>query len=238
MIRREMYMIKLIGVLIILIGFIRKYNPIAVVLVAGVVTGLVGGLNFIKILEIIGSAFVKTRYMSLFLLSLPVIGVLERYGLKERAKILIQSMKSVSTGKVLSLYTTIRLGAAALSLRLGGHVQFIRPLIHPMAHGAAEINFEEVDEKEEDVIKGYSAASENIGNFFGQNVFVASGGVLLVVGTLEELGITVTPLAVSKSAIPIAIIAGVYAIIQNYLLDKRLDKNLGKLNKNVDGSGC
>ena len=238
MIRREMYMIKLIGVLIILIGFIRKYNPIAVVLVAGVVTGLVGGLNFIKILEIIGSAFVKTRYMSLLLLSLPVIGVLERYGLKERAKILIQSMKSVSTGKVLSLYTTIRLGAAALSLRLGGHVQFIRPLIHPMAHGAAEINFEEVDEKEEDVIKGYSAASENIGNFFGQNVFVASGGVLLVVGTLEELGITVTPLAVSKSAIPIAIIAGVYAIIQNYLLDKRLDKNLGKLNKNVDGSGC
>ncbi len=231
-------MIKLIGVLIILIGFIRKYNPIAVVLVAGVVTGLVGGLNFIKILEIIGSAFVKTRYMSLFLLSLPVIGVLERYGLKERAKILIQSMKSVSTGKVLSLYTTIRLGAAALSLRLGGHVQFIRPLIHPMAHGAAEINFEEVDEKEEDVIKGYSAASENIGNFFGQNVFVASGGVLLVVGTLEELGITVTPLAVSKSAIPIAIIAGVYAIIQNYLLDKRLDKNLGKLNKNVDGRGC
>ena len=238
MIRREMYMIKLIGVLIILIGFIRKYNPIAVVLVAGVVTGLVGGLNFIKILEIIGSAFVKTRYMSLFLLSLPVIGVLERYGLKERAKILIQSMKSVSTGKVLSLYTTIRLGAAALSLRLGGHVQFIRPLIHPMAHGAAEINFEEVDEKEEDVIKGYSAASENIGNFFGQNVFVASGGVLLVVGTLEELGITVTPLAVSKSAIPIAIIAGVYAIIQNYLLDKRLDKNLRKLNKNVDGRGC
>ncbi len=231
-------MIKLIGVLIILIGFIRKYNPIAVVLVAGLVTGLVGGLDFIKILDIIGSAFVKTRYMSLFLLSLPVIGVLERYGLKERAKMLIQSMKSVSAGKVLSLYTTIRIVAAAFSLRLGGHVQFIRPLIQPMAHGAAEINFGEVDEKEEDIIKGYSATSENIGNFFGQNVFVASGGVLLVVGTLEELGIIVTPLAVSKSALPIAIIAGLYAIIQNYLLDKRLQKNLGKINKNVDGSGC
>ncbi|SHJ70336.1 DUF969 domain-containing protein [Paramaledivibacter caminithermalis] len=217
-------MLKLIGVLIILIGFIKKYNTIAVVLVAGIVTGLVGGLGFIEILNIIGSAFVKTRYMTLFLLTLPAIGVLERYGLRERASTLIKSIKSVTTGKVLTVYTLAREIAAAFSLRLGGHVQFIRPLVHPMAHGAAEINFSKVDEKEEDIIKGYSAAAENIGNFFGQNVFVASGGVLLVVGTLEELGIKVTPLNVSKSAIPIAIIAFIYAVIQNYMLDKRLER--------------
>jgi uncharacterized membrane protein len=35
-------MLKLIGVLIIVIGFIRKYYTIAVVLVGGIVTGLVG----------------------------------------------------------------------------------------------------------------------------------------------------------------------------------------------------
>lgn len=228
-------MLKLIGVLIILIGFIKKYNTIAVVLVAGIVTGLVGGLGFVEILNIIGSAFVKTRYMSLFLLTLPAIGVLERYGLRERASTLIRSIKSVTTGKVLTVYTLAREVAAAFSLRLGGHVQFIRPLVQPMAHGAAEINFGEVGEVEEDIIKGYSATSENIGNFFGQNVFVASGGVLLVVGTLEELGIKVTPLSVSKSAIPIAVIAFIYAIVQNYLLDKKLERRLNSKTSNIEG---
>lgn len=217
-------MFKLIGILIIVIGFIRKYDTIAVVLTAGIVTGLVGGLTPIEILDTIGSAFVSKRYMSLFLLTLPVIGVLERYGLRERSAHLIRSMKSVTAGKVLTTYTLIREIAAALSLRLGGHVQFIRPLVNPMAYAAAEKNYGVVKDESEEIIKGYAASSENIGNFFAQNVFVASGGVLLVVGTLEELGIKVTPLEVSKAAIPIAIIAFVFTFIQNKLLDKRLKK--------------
>ncbi len=217
-------MLKLIGVLIIIIGFIRKYDTIAVVLVAGIVTGLVGGLGFVEILSIIGSSFIKTRYMSIFLLTLPVIGILERYGLRERAAYLISRMKTATAGKVLSVYTLIRLFAAALSLRLGGHVQFIRPLVNPMAYGAAQNKYGQVGNKEEEMIKGYAAASENYGNFFGQNVFIASGGVLLVVGTLEELGITVTPLEVSKAAIPVAIIAGLMAMVQNWVVDKRIEK--------------
>lgn len=71
--------------------------------------------------------------MSLFLITLPVIGILERYGLRERASDLIKSMKTVSAGKVITTYTFIREIAAALSLRLGEHVQFIRPLVLPMA---------------------------------------------------------------------------------------------------------
>lgn len=217
-------MISLIGIVIILIGFIRKYNPIAGVLTAGIVTGLVSGINFIKILDILGSTFVNTRYMSLFLITLPVIGILERYGLRERAITLINSIKSVTTGKVLIIYTFFRELAAVFSLRLGGHVQFIRPLVHPMAQGAAEKNFQNLDELDEDKIKGYSAAAENYGNFFGQNVFPAAGGVLLIVGTLETAGITVLPLDISKAAIPIAITAFLYSIIQNIILDIKLKK--------------
>lgn len=228
-------MLKLIGVLIILIGFIRKYNTIAVVLVAGIVTGLVAGLGIVEILDIIGGAFVRGRNMSLFLITLPTIGILERYGLKERARELIRSMKAVTTGKVLIAYTVVREIFAALSLRLGGHVQFIRPLVQPMAHSAAEKNFENVGEEEEDIIKGYSAAAENIGNFFGQNVFVAAGGVLLVVRTLGELGIEVTEVDVSRAAIPIAVFALVYAIIQYYLLDRRLEKRLNTAVKASEG---
>jgi len=97
-----------------------------------------------------------------------------------------------------------------------------------MAYGAAEKNFKEVGDKEIEQIKGYSAAAENYGNFFGQNVFPAAGGVLLVVGTLEALDIVVVPIEVAKAAIPVAVIAFVYAVIQNILFDKKLENNLKK----------
>ena len=71
-------MIKLIGVLIILLGFVLKFDTIAVVLIAGVATGLVANMGFVEILEVLGKAFVSTRYMTLLLLTLAVVGILER----------------------------------------------------------------------------------------------------------------------------------------------------------------
>lgn len=44
-------MIKLIGVLIIVIGFALKLDTIAVVLIAGIATGLVGGYHFQKFFQ-------------------------------------------------------------------------------------------------------------------------------------------------------------------------------------------
>ncbi|MEI6857028.1 DUF969 domain-containing protein [Psychrilyobacter sp.] len=216
-------MIKLIGILIIILGFSFQFDTIAVVLIAGVTTGLVSGVDFMTILTTLGEAFVKTRYMTLFLLTLPVIGILERSGLKERGAECIKGMKSVSGGKILSYYMVIRTIAAALSVRLGGHVQFIRPLIYPMTESASENILEKtLSEDEKEHLKGVACAVENFGNFYGQNVFVAGGGVLLVVGTLQELGFIVEPYSVSKAAIPVAIIAVIFSVIQNYLTDKKL----------------
>jgi len=215
-------MIKLIGILIIILGFLFKLDTIAVILIAGISTGLVAGIDFLDILSTLGGAFVKTRYMTLFLLTLSVVGILERNGLKERAAKCIASMQSITSGKVLSIYMVIRTVAAAFSVRLGGHVQFIRPLIHPMAQGAAENKTGTLSEGSNDKLKGVACAVENYGNFFGQNVFVASAGVLLVVGTLQELGIIVTPYDVSKSAIPVAFISVFLSALQNYLIDKSL----------------
>lgn len=215
--------IKLIGVVIIVVGFVLKFDTIATVLVAGVVTGVVGGLGILDILRILGESFVSKRYMSLFLLTLLVIGVLERYGLRERAAYLINKLKSATAGSVLSTYTVIRLIMGAFSLRLGGHVQFIRPLINPMATGASVNKYGTLKEKSVETLKGYSAAAENYGNFFGQNVFIASSGVLLIVATLEELGIVVTAADVSSWSLPIAFSAGVLAIVQNHFMDRRID---------------
>lgn len=228
-------MFKLIGVLIIIIGFFLKLDTVAVVLAAGIVTGLVGGLDLNEILKTLGEAFIANRYMSLFLVTLPVIGILERYGLKERAAKLIKGIKAATPGKVLTTYAVVRELAAAFSLRLGGHVQFIRPLVFPMAEGAAKVKYGELDEESIEEIKGFSASSENFANFFGQNVFIAAGGVLLIVGTLSELGIEVTPLAVSKASIPIAVIAFVFAAIYYNLFDRRLNKRLEKRSTDKGG---
>ena len=44
--------IKLIGIVIVIIGFILKKDTIATVVIAGVATGLVSGMSFIEVLDI------------------------------------------------------------------------------------------------------------------------------------------------------------------------------------------
>lgn len=189
-----MEVLKLVGILIVVIGFILKKDTIATVILAGVVTGLVAGLNFMEILSVLGQAFIGQRLATLFVLSLPVIGLLERYGLKEKATDLIQKLKNVSTRKILSVYLAVRSLASAFSVRLGGHAQFIRPIIEPMATAATEVQYGQLTDKTKDKIKGHSAANENYGNFFAQNCFMGTSGTLLIVSTLTEQGYEVNPL--------------------------------------------
>ncbi|NFV14003.1 DUF969 domain-containing protein [Clostridium sporogenes] len=217
-------MIKLIGVLIVVLGFALKLDIIAVVLVSGLTTGLVAGLSFMDILDILGKSFVETRYMTLFVLTLPVIGICERYGLREMATELISKAKNATTGRILNIYTLIREASSAMSLRLGGHPQFVRPLINPMAQGAAISKYGEIDEEDEEKIKAQAAAMDNYGNFFGQNVFIANAGVLLIVSTLEQLNYKVDPSDVAKASIPIAVCTFIVVSIFNYMFDKKLQR--------------
>ncbi|MGL4307912.1 DUF969 domain-containing protein [Cetobacterium sp. SF1] len=215
-------MIKLIGIVIIVLGFSLKLDTIAIVLVAGLATGLVSGMDIMSILTTLGNAFVQSRYMSLFLLTLAVVGILERNGLRESATKCIAKLNGATGGKVLSAYVIVRTIASAFSIRIQGHVQFIRPLIYPMVKGAAEKKHE-LTEASDEKIKAVSNSVENYGNFFGQNIFIASPGVLLIMGTLKEAGITVDAYSISKVAIPVGVLAVVYSLIQNYLLDRKLD---------------
>ena len=216
----------LIGILIIVVGFALKLDVLAVVIVSGIVTGLVAGIDFVEILRILGDSFVNNRLMSIFLIIFPVIAIIERYGLKERAAYLIGKLKNASAGKVLSIYMVIRSIASALNVRIGGHVQFVRPLILPMSESAAEIDKEKpLTEKEDEDIKGLSAAVENYGNFFAQNCFPASSGVVLIQGTLVGLGYKeITLSMISSSAIYIAVIAVILTIVQVLLYDRKLKK--------------
>ena len=225
---------ELIGIVLIIVGFALKLDTIAVVVGAGIATGLVAHMNIVEILNTLGEAFITNRSTCLFMLTVPIIGLCERYGLKAKAIMLIKKAKNVSTGILLSGYTLVREATIAMGVTLGGHPQFVRPLVSPMAEGAAIAKYSELDEKDLDKIKAYSAASDNIGNFYAQNVFMANAGVLLIVSTLEGLGINVDALELSKVAIIVAVIAFVLWIAQNVILDRKLKKKYE--GKNKEGS--
>lgn len=217
---------ELVGILIIIIGFALKLDTIAVVVTAGLTTGLVAHMSIGDILSTLGDAFVTNRTTCLFMLIVPIIGLCERYGLKSKAVMLIKKASNLSTGILLSGYTLVREVTIAMGVTLGGHPQFVRPLVSPMAEGAAIAKYGELDQEDLDKIKAYSAASDNIGNFYAQNVFMANAGILLIASTLEGLGIKVDALELSKVAIIVAVIAFVLWVAQNIMLDRKLKKNI------------
>ena len=231
-----MEILKLIGVLVVIVGLALKLDTLATVVVAGIITGFVAGMSPLDILTVLGNAFISQRISTLFVLALPAIGICERYGLKDKAVDLIKKIANATTGRILSLYLAIRVFAAATSLRIGGHIQFIRPLIHPMSRGAAVAKYGELSEEVEDDIKGLCAGVENFGNFFGQKCFLGASGTLLIVSTLTEQGVNVMKdgnpvpvdvLGIAMWSIPIAIVSVILGIIYFVIYDRKLEKALG-----------
>ena len=218
-----MEILKLIGVVIVIIGFAIKFDTIATVVIAGLATGLVAGMTPMEIFDTLGKSFISNRTATLFVLTLPVIGVCERYGLKEKAIDFIRSIKNATTGRVILIYQAIRTLAAAFSVRLGGHPQFVRPVVVPMAEGAAS-KYGEVTPEVSDVIRGASAAAENYCNFYAQNCFMGASGTLLIVATLVEQGFDVSAVQIATWSIPIAVTSVLVGIVRNLMLDKKIEK--------------
>ena len=72
----------LLGIALVVIGFALRFNPLFVVAVAGIATGLLAGMPFAKVLATLGKGFNDNRNVTLIYIVLPVIGLLERYGLQ------------------------------------------------------------------------------------------------------------------------------------------------------------
>lgn len=220
----------LIGIAIVVVGFALRINPLLVVTVAAVTTGLAGHMALDEILATIGESFVKNRYLSLFILTLPVIGVLERHGLKEQAQRLISRVKAATTGRLLIVYLFVREVAATVGLTsLGGHAQMVRPLIAPMAEGAAENRFGPLPERIRHRIRAYAASADNVGLFFGEDLFIAFGAILLMKGFFEQNGISVEPLDIAVWGIPTAVAAFVIHASRLWWLDRTLRRELNRL---------
>ncbi len=216
-------LLTLIGVLIVVVGFVLRINPLLVVTVAGLATGLASGLGPLAVVAAFGKAFITSRYVAIVWLVLPVIGLLERSGLKERARQIVANLRFATTGRILLAYLAIRQITAALGLTsLGGHAQMIRPLIAPMAEGAADSRLGELPPKTKSLIRANAAAADNIGNFFGEDIFIAVGSILLIKGFLDQNGVHVEPAKLALWAIPTAIAAFLIHGTRVLLLDRKL----------------
>lgn len=219
-----MELIKLVGVLIVIVGFALKLDSILIIFLALIATGLAGGLGIDGLLESIGTNFVANRSMAIFVMILLVTGVLEKNGLREAAADLIKKVKGATAGKIIAAFGVMRAAFAAFNVGFGGVAGFVRPVLLPMAEAAVTNQGHEMDEQHFEEIKGMSAAMENFMWFFFQVLFVGGAGGILVQTTLASLGYEVDLIELAAAEIPVAIAALVVSCVFTVLNDKKLCK--------------
>jgi uncharacterized membrane protein len=224
----------LLGIALVVIGFALRFNPLLVVAVAAIATGLLGGMPFLKVLATVGHGFNENRFVTVPYIVLPVIGLLERYGLQQRARALIAQIRGATTGRLLIAYLAFRQIFSAVGLKdVAGHPQMVRPLLAPMAVAAAEKQHGKLDEDTEERVKAMSAATDNVGLFFGEDIFIAIGSILLITAFVNTTYHTqLEPLSLAVWAIPTAICAflihGYRMIAMDRWLAREMDAAIAK----------
>jgi uncharacterized membrane protein len=96
-----------------------------------------------------------------------------------------------------------------------------------MAEAAAVKTHGDLDDDARDEVKAMAAATDNIGLFFGEDIFFAIASILLIQGVFEAAGYPLTPLELSVWAIPTALFA--FAIHGGRIL--AFDWRLGRAGK-------
>lgn len=198
----------LLGVGVVVLGFALRWNPIAVVVAAGLTSGVAAGKPLPELLALIGESFVSQRTLSLIFLTLPVIGVLEWAGLREQARRWIGGFRGLTLARLLISYLGVRQGLSMIGLtNVAGHAQTVRPLLAPMAEAAVEKSVGPVSHAQRQRVLAMAAGTDNVGLFFGEDVFVAFGAIVLMQTILNAEGIAVNPLHMAMWGIPTAITA-------------------------------
>src|SRR5713101_3760702 len=159
-------LLKLSGIVSVVIGLALRLRTTLVVVTAGLVTGIAAGLPLFSgdgifqalpfltkpgqegIVNMLGRAFSDNRLMTLFIITLPAIGLAERYGLQEQSAKLIRRFSAATVGRLNIVYQLFRVLHGMLGVRLNGHPSFVRPLIFPMSVGAGEAELKKSIEEE------------------------------------------------------------------------------------------
>jgi uncharacterized membrane protein len=227
----------LLGVAVVVAGFALKQNPVLVVVIAGLVSGVAAGKPPDELLELLGTSFVDNRRLLLIMLPLPVIGVLERAGLREHARAWILGFARLTLARLLIAYLALRQLLCMVGLiDIAGHAQTVRPLLAPMSEATATRTLGTLDEETRERVRALAAATDNVGRFFGEDVFLAFGAVLLIQSFYDGQGIHLTPLSISLWALPTAVAAFVIHAVRIAIFQLRLERQL--MRKHTDTSAA
>ncbi|MGA8276918.1 MAG: DUF969 domain-containing protein [Rhodanobacteraceae bacterium] len=227
----------LLGVAVVVAGFALRRNPVLVVVIAGVVSGLAAGMSLPDLLALLGKAFVDNRLLLLFVLTLPVIGLLEHAGLRERARIWIGRFRGLTLARFLTSYLALRQILSMLGLYdVLGHAQSVRPLVAPMSEAAAERASSRLGAGDRVRVRALAAATDNIGRFFGEDVFIALGAVLLIQAFYAQHGIELDPISIALWALPTAIAAFAIHVVRLWLFQRALARKAPRPGEEADAA--
>jgi uncharacterized membrane protein len=124
------------------------------------------------------------------------------------------------------VYCLVRQISIALGVNIGGHAGAVRPLVAPMAEGAAQAQHGPLPERTTQAIRAHAAAAENVGNFFGEDIFIAVGAVLLMKGFFDVQHIEVSVWALALWGIPTALVAAAVMLWRARVLDRRIAREV------------
>ncbi len=217
-------MIKLAGILVIGLGFLLRWNPLLAVMLAGIVTGLAAGMSLAEVLRLFGRYFVDNRFITLpIVLMIPLVAVLEKHGLRECAAGIIGRLRNATAGRVLLGYHVLRGATSMVGLGIGNHASMVRPIVVPMAEGAAGPAMRDPAARAD--LRAHAAAAENLGNFFADDIIVAVGPVLLIKGFFDAAGVAVGVWSIALWGAPTA----AFVVLAGWWRYARLDRRLAQV---------
>lgn len=214
----------LLGVLVVIIGFAIKLEPIAIIVVSAIVTAIFGGINVIDLLETVGTTFVANRNQLITIILMILTGTLERNGLKEAGADLIRRAKGLTTGMLIAICGVLDEIFIIFKIPIGGIPSFVRPIMMPMTLGIIESKGYDIAPEHEETIKALYGKDYNVSNFFGQCLFAANSSVLLIQSTLASIGYDVDVMQIVMVQVPVAIFAMIVNATQTLIVDKRMIK--------------
>ena len=227
-------MLSLLGVLVVIVGFALKLEPIAIIFVSAAVTAVCGQIppgeetrqreNVEELLETVGSTFVANRTQLITLILMILTGTLERNGLKEAGAELIRKLQGLSTGMLMAVWGIAHEFFIIFKIPIGSVPAYVRPILMPMTVGIVESNGRAVAEEHEECMKALYGMHYNVGNFFGQCCFAANASVLLIQSTLANIGYEVDVMQIVRVQIPVAAFAMLMAAVYTIAVDTRMSK--------------
>ena len=217
-------MLSLLGVVVVIIGFALKLEPIAIIVVSAIVTAVCGGINVVDLLTSVGTTFVANRNQLITIILMILTGTLEKNGLKEAGAALIRKAKGLTTGMLIAIWGILDEIFIIFKIPIGGIPSYVRPILMPMTLGIIESKGYEVAPEHEETIKALYGKDYNVSNFFGQCLFAANSSVLLIQSALASIGYEVDVMQIVAVQIPVALFAMLVNATQTLIVDGRMVK--------------